>query len=216
MRFSLWSVLAIALTSKCKQEPKPPFKIVIHVEADPGIPSPKVPIFFGDVKVKETDDAGNAALDIARPDGESVTLDVKCPVDTTVAAPILVVIRRTDNGKPVEYKAQCKPLTRSLVVAVRAEAGPAGNTANLPVMYLGKVVARTDAAGAAHFGLRLRMGESFQVSLDTSANERLKPRDPSTSFVVESDDEVKIFNAKFTEDKKKIYIAPKKIGPKPF
>lgn len=216
MRFSLWSILALALTSKCKQEPKPPFKIVIHVEADPGVPSPKVPIFFGDTKIKETDDAGNAALDITRPDGESVTLDVKCPADTTVAAPILVVIRRTDNGKPVEYKAQCRPLTRSLVVAVRADAGPQGNTANLPVMYLGKVVARTDSAGAAHFGLRLRMGESFQVSLDTSSNERLKPKDPITSFVVEADDEVKIFNAKFTEDKKKVFIAPKKVGPRPF
>lgn len=216
MRFSLWSVLALALTSKCKQEPKPPFKIVIHVEGDPGIPSPKVPIFFGEVKVKETDDAGNAALDIARADGESVTLDVKCPADTTVAQPILVVIRRTDNGKPVEYKAQCRPLTRSIVVAVRADAGPQGGTANLPVMYLGKMVARTDAAGAAHFGLRLKMGESFQVSLDTSSNERLKPKDPITSFVVEADDEVKIFNAKFTEDKKKVYVPPKKVGPKPF
>jgi hypothetical protein len=86
----------------------------------------------------------------------------------------------------------CEPALRNVVVAVRAE-----NGADLPVKYLGREVARTDAAGAAHFLLRVEPGVQVEVGLDTHDKRWLLPRDPVAHFLARSEDDVFVFDQPF-------------------
>jgi hypothetical protein len=114
-------------------------------------------------------------------------------------------IARSGGGLPV-FKVSCPPMQRHVVVAIKAENGP-----NLPVLYLGRIVARTDQSGAAHFSLEAPPGGQFQVTLDTTAKEnaRLKPPSPSKPFTVGNGDDILVFEQKFDVEKKKVHAAPK-------
>jgi hypothetical protein len=65
----------------------------------------------------------------------------------------------------------------------------------LPVKYLGREVAHTDAAGAAHFVLRAAPEDVLEIQLDTSAHPELRPRQPSARFRVAARDEIFVFNS---------------------
>ena len=52
------------------------------------------------------------------------------------------------------------------------------------MLFLGREVARTDASGAAHVLLKLKSDEAFDLVLGTEGNDRLRPQNPSASFVV--------------------------------
>ena len=96
-----------------------------------------------------------------------------------------------------EYDVACPPLLREVVVAVRTENGP-----NLPVMYLGREITRTDESGAAHVLLSVAPSEPVEIVLDTNslAGQRLHPKNPALSFVVPPHDDVVLFDQRFTVD----------------
>jgi hypothetical protein len=97
-----------------------------------------------------------------------------------------------------------------MVVAVRADNGP-----NLPLMYLGKELTRTDGAGAATLLFQLRPGEQFELSFDTNekGSERIRPQNPAQNFVMRTSDDVVMLDQKFTWLAKPThYVAP---PPKP-
>jgi hypothetical protein len=174
----------------------PPQEIVLRVEADPGKPIKGADLFFSGQKIATTDDSGMGKLRLTGKDGETFDVVVKCPEGfTSPSRPVSVVLRRLADGKRPEYAALCPPTTRLVVVAVRAEGGP-----NLPVMYLGREVARTDTSGAAHVLLRLRPDEQFDLVIDTTekGNERLRPQNPQNAFFVKQKDDVFTFDQKFT------------------
>jgi hypothetical protein len=98
---------------------------------------------------------------------------------------------------------------RSVVVGITADKGP-----NLPVLYLGSEVARTDASGAAHVLLRVPPGEQFTLILQTTGKgaERLRPRNPVATFTVGDRDEVFAYDPHLTVERKRMIVAP---GPHP-
>ena len=199
MRRLAFAVTATALAS-CSvfdPPPTPPQQVLVRVEADPGKPIKGADLFFNGQRISTTDETGLGKLRLTGKDGESFDLVVKCPEGfISPNKPISVTLRRlAEKGKKPEYAALCPPTTRMIVVAVRAEGGP-----NLPVTYLGREVARTDASGAAHVLLRLRPDEQFDLVLDTSekGNERLRPQSPQSAFYVKHKDDVFTFDQKFT------------------
>jgi hypothetical protein len=145
-------------------------------------------------------------------EGEAVDLTIRCPqnFDSPKRPVSVTLVRFVDIQKVPEYQANCAALQRNVVVAVRAV-----NGANLPVKFLGREVARTDQAGAAHFELTVRPDEAFVVTLDTTekGSERMKPQNPSRSFNVPAQEEIALFNQTFQIEKKPqvFYSAPK--GP---
>ena len=175
----------------------PPQEVLIRVEADPGKPIKGADLFFNGQKIASTDDTGLGKLRLTGKDGETFDVVVKCPEGyVSPNRAVSVMLRRlAEPGKKPEYAALCPPTTRLIVVAVRAEGGP-----NLPVMYLGREVARTDPSGAAHVLLRLRPDEQFDLLLDTNekGNERLRPQNPRTAFFVKQKDDVFTFDQKFS------------------
>jgi hypothetical protein len=117
--------------------------------------------------------------------------------------------RFADKSKVPEYTVACPPMLRRVVVAVKAENGP-----NLPVVYLNKVITRTDVSGAAHFALEVAPNTQFQVTLDTAENSRLKPISPSKPFTVPSHDDILVFDQKFDLEKVRVIAAPRPNIPK--
>jgi len=169
----------------------------VQIESDPGKPLAGVPIALDGSVLGRSDARGHARLVLNGSPGDVVELSVSCPAGHRAAGkPLSVVLRAlAEPGQVPQYRALCAPLVRSLVVAVRAERG-----GNLPVKYLGREVARTDAAGAAHALLEVEPDQPVSVVLDTSAPEhaQLRPQNPELKLVMPARDELALFEQTFT------------------
>ncbi len=215
------TLAAISLTtvSACnllKPPPPKPFEAQVRVFSDPGQPLKGAEVYYKQKRVGVSDEAGVVNFRLKGAEGQVYDLSVKCPVGfQTPAKPLSVTLRKMAPGsaKP-EYQVDCPPVTRHIVVAVRAESGP-----NLPVMYLGKEIVRTDQSGAAHLLLNVPPNQSFRLQLGTDGEDAkdLRPQNPSASFEVKSEDAVLIFDQQFKVERKRVYrrAAAKPTGPRP-
>lgn len=188
--------------------PPPPFKVAFAVEGDPGQPITGAVVTRSDKTVATTGPDGRAELTLNGADGETVDASIKCPDGhTSPTHPISIRLARTKDGRPPVFKVSCPPTQRHVVVAVKAE-----NGANLPVVYLGKVITRTDASGAAHFAIEAPPGGQFMVMLDTGDDKRISPANPSKPFTVGRTDDIFVFEQKFEIEKKKVRVVKTKLA----
>lgn len=185
----------------------------MRVESDPGLPVAGATVWRAQKPVATTGPDGRAMLSLPGADGELADVTVQCP-ETLVSPPKPLSVRLArlaDPNRVPEYQVACPPRVRRVVVAVRADNGP-----NLPVVYLNRTVARTDASGAAHFALEAAPGTQLQVTLDTTekGNERLRPQSPMRPFTVAQADEILLFEQRFEVEKKPVYRAPPRAVPR--
>lgn len=210
---ALTALLTLAASS-CKNldpPPPPPFQIFIRIESDPGRPVAGATVTRNTKTLGTTGPDGRTMLTLTGAEGETVDVAVKCP-DAFTSPQKLTTVRLTrfaDKSKVPEYTVACPPMLRRVVVAVKAENGP-----NLPVVYLNKVITRTDVSGAAHFALEVAPNTQFQVTLDTAENGRLKPVSPSKPFTVPSHDDILVFDQKFDVEKVRVFAAPRPNIPR--
>ena len=202
LRDGLVLALGVALScAGCKRPldlPPPVFEIALKVQSDPNRPLSGARVFHRNRELATTGPDGRARLTLPGRDGELTELSVKCPSNHRQPSPLPVSLHRFEGGKTAEYDVSCPPLVRRAVVGIRAENGP-----NLPVTFLGSVVARTDAHGAAHFSLDVKPGETFEVQLKTDAQPKLVPQNPSRAFVMPAHDDLLVFTQTFGAEKKK-------------
>ncbi len=213
------SLVAIGLSAGCKSfsslsldpPPPPPFRVAVVVEGDPGRPIAGATVQRSTKVLATTGADGRAELSLKGDDGEIIDADVKCPEGfQSPQKPLSVRLARLSEGsRAPEFRIACPPTMRHLVLAIKAENGP-----NLPVTYLGKVVAKTDASGAAHVAIDLPPGTGFNVGLDTSDATKLKPQNPSKPFTVGQTDDIFVWEQKFDVEKKKIVVVKPHV-PKP-
>lgn len=144
-----------------------------------------------------TDEAGSARLQLAGIEGTKTPLAVRCPPGyRQPAAPIPVLLKTLALGSRLpEYSASCAPERRRIVVAVRAENGAA-----LPILYLGREIARTDSLGTGHVLLELEPRSQVELTLATDAGDsaRLRPKNPSLKVIVGDRDEIFSFAPRFS------------------
>jgi hypothetical protein len=210
--------LALFIVAGCDiLKPPPPkaFEARLKVFGDPGDPLQGADVFYRQKKIGTTDAAGTVSFRLKGAEGEVYDLMVKCPTGyTSPQKPIRIVLRKSaDLSKRAEYQADCPKSTRSVVVAVRADAGP-----NLPVLYLGREVAKTDASGAAHVLLDVPPHQTFQLQLSTDGDDAkdLRPPNPTSVFEVTDQDAVFVFHQQFKLEKKRVIRGPAKPrGPRP-
>ena len=203
---------AAAVTSSgCKDlepPPAPPFQIFIRVDSDPGHAVANATVSRNNKVLATTTAEGRAMLTIAGAEGETTDVMVKCP-DNFMSPTKPTSIRLTrfaDKSKVPEYTVSCPPMLRRVVVAVKADNGP-----NLPVVYLNRVITRTDTSGAAHFALEVAPGAQFQVALDTGEQPRLKPPTPSKPFTVGTHDDILVWEQKFELEKQRVVVVKPNI-----
>jgi hypothetical protein len=196
------------------EDPKPePFEFQMYVMSDPGVPIPGAQVIVGGSAQNLTDAAGNARIVSYGREGDRIDVLVKCPEDyESPEAPLSIGLRRLAKGSPVpHFEVRCPPTRRTTVVGFRVENGP-----NLPVQYLGRTVARTDASGAAVFALRLKPAEQVEISLDTSdAPEGIRPQNPPFTFVAKAVDDFIVFDQTFILPAIKHHTGPVIHGPTP-
>ena len=210
--FTSASILPITGCKSIEAPPPPPQVISVRVTSDPGRPVIDAALLFDGKKVAMTGADGVGVIKLVGKDGETFRVTVSCPEGfESPAQPVQVMLKRlTDTTKTPEYAVSCPPKTRSIVVAVRTE-----NGVNLPVMYLGREVARTDSSGSAHVLLKLEPGEQFALTLATGDDKLINPQNPVASFVVSNQDAVVRFDQPFKLPPKPVYRAgPRQVGPR--
>jgi hypothetical protein len=210
--FMLGAALS-AMACEGASERAPAFEISLLVESDPGVPVSGASVASRGKTLATSQDDGRLRLALNGVEGQIVSLDVDCPDGyRPPAEPItLSLLRLTGGATAPEYRARCAPLSRPVVIAVRAD-----NGSDLPVVYMGREVARTDGSGAAHVLLDLAPGSAFRLTLDTSANDELRPRSPSETFRVPDRNGVQVFEREFQVSKKpKPVRRRKKSAPGP-
>jgi len=193
--------------------PDAPFRVSVFVVSDPDHPLAGAKVMFRDRAIATSDASGLAKVEVAGTEGESVALGIRCPEGHDAPdKPIMVGLRRMAVGSPPpRFEVRCVPSLRTVVVALRTDRGP-----NLQVMQLGKPIARTSQDGMAHFVMHLRPTEQVTLVLDTSdsANEALRPRSPSLSFVAKEQDELVLLDQKFKIERKPVVVARPRPAPK--
>jgi hypothetical protein len=208
-------LLVLPACDMLKPPPPKPFDARVKVFSDPGQPLKGAEVWYKQKKIGVTDDVGVVNFRLKGAEGEIYDLTVRCPTGyTSPAKPVSVTLRKTADPKMrPEYEVECPKSTRSVVVAVRADSGP-----NLPVLFLGREVARTDASGAAHVALEVPPNQMFslQISTDGADAKDLRPQNPTSTFEVKQADDVFVFDEKFKVEKKRVYRGKAKpSGPKP-
>jgi hypothetical protein len=185
----------LALVAGCLPEPeRPPFEFVVRVESDPREPLAGALVRHAGVDLGVSSPSGALRVRARGQEGERLTLNITCPAGfRSPERPTTVTLRRAaETARRAEYLVACPPEKRKVVIAVRATHG-----ANLPVKVLEREVARTDASGAAHVVLAGSPEETLELTLDTSAEPRLRPKSPSARFAVGTRDEIVVYNQSF-------------------
>jgi hypothetical protein len=210
LRIGFLAVAACTSAASCKTEPPPSshYAFLVHVVSDPGKALAGATVTSGGKVLGTSGADGLVRLEAGGTEGTRLSLQVTCPEGHKAPAEPLSIVLRTvsEREKRPEYPVACTPMNRSVVVAVRADGGP-----NLPVLYLGHEVARTDESGAAHVKLDVAPGETLEIVLDTSAVPGLRPSSPSARFRIGNQDEVFVMNQTFEAPKHK--VAKKKPPP---
>ena len=186
------------------------YALSIHVESDPGHALAGAEVRLGAKQIGTSGPSGVVKVVAHGTEGDVLSFDVACPEGyQSPSRPLSVVLRRlSGKGGAPEYVVPCRPTARTLVIAVRAEHGP-----DLPVVYLGREVARTDRSGAAHVSLVSPPEESVELVLDTGNAPRLRPHSPSARFRVGDADDIVVLDESFQlEDAPRVVHAVRK-GP---
>lgn len=202
--------------SKAEDPAKLGFTTDVVVSSDPGHGVEGVRLSIGDRELATTDAEGRARVSLQGAEGDSVAIAVVCPGGfQSPAEPITVSLRRLSSGsRAPSFAARCAPLTRTVVVGIRTENGP-----DLPVLYLGKEVGRTDASGAAHVVLTVKANEQITLALDTKAGDgkraKLRPESPTLTFIAKDKDDFVTLEQKFELERAPVRrrSAPRNTGP---
>ena len=171
----------------------------VRVESDPGVPLADVPLMYDGKTLVKTAGNGRATVRMSGKDGDVFHFAVVCPEGFVAASSVDfdVLVRRGENQAHVpEFATRCARALRRAVVAVRANHGP-----NLPVVYLGREVARTDASGAATVMLDVKPGSDVELLLDTRAAKKVHPQNPVLAFKSQDHDDFVLLDQTFIVDK---------------
>ncbi|APS00519.1 hypothetical protein BCY86_07405 [Pajaroellobacter abortibovis] len=209
------SILPSFLTGCLSLEPAPPppHVIAIYVTSDPGIPVAGADLLLQGKPIAKTDAKGIAKLALRGTEGQNVDIQISCPASfTSPTQPLQITLfRLIDPLKIPQYDARCLPRKRTIVVIVRAENGP-----NLPILHLNREIGRTDTNGVNHVLVRMKPNDEFLLTLSTQekGNEGLHPQNPKATFRVKDQDDIFVFDVKFTTSPAPRHHVHRKKAPK--
>jgi hypothetical protein len=195
---------ALALSSAmvaCTPPPPAPVNVAVRVVADTGAPVERARLLSGSATVALTDATGVAHIAVNGLEGQTFQVDVKCPAGfRSPVEPLLVRRFNIAATTDPEYRVSCQSTRHSMVIVVRADGGP-----DLPVIYLGKEIARTDSSGAASVMMEMDVHDRVELTLSTAGKEKEKihPQNPVAVFEMADHEDVQVFAVAFTRDKKK-------------
>jgi hypothetical protein len=201
------SGLTLSALACNEQAPVKSYDLAVRVEADAGQPLAGAKLLHAGQTLGSTNEDGRVVIRATGNEGERVELEIACPEGfKSPEAPLAVTLRR--GAERPEYFAACPPLSRKLVVAARLEHG-----AGLPIRYLGREVARSDASGIAHLVLEAESDKAVELTVDTSEQPQLRPKSPTARFRVADRDEIVVLEQAFQAPRKPAVRAQRASGP---
>jgi len=186
------------------------YELVVRVESDPGSPLAGARLLHSGRELGVADADGRVAVRAMGSEGERIDLEVACPTGFhSPESALSVTLRRAaGSGERPEYFVACPPLTRKLVIAARLERGK-----NLPIRYLGREIARSDADGVAHLLVEGESDKTVELTVDTSEQPELRPKSPSARFKIGARDDVVVLDQSFQTTKKPVLHSQRPRGP---
>jgi len=210
-------VFALLLVCACGAPDPLTFVAHFSVTADEKTPIAGAQIGARGKAAGSTDAAGGLSIRLRGFEGDRVAIRLVCPGGYAATPADSTLILRSVQGlggeerKPIDHALSCQPTKRDAVVLVHVS----GALTSLPVKIDGAVVGQTDSLGFGHFHLRTDPGSRFEVSLDTSSNEKLMPQNPLQVFEVDKRDDLFVFDRAFKlPPKPKAKRKPSKPKPK--
>ena len=175
-------VLGVAGATGCGQSSASRQLVVLDfaVESDPGAPLAGVSIAVDGKPVGQSGATGSLRATISATLGQRIRIEHDCPQgyrDPSEPKMIRLGHYRSIGGHsppPIQLAIRCPPTNRLAVIVVRAD-----NGADLAVLLNERFMARTNAAGVAHFSTSAPPGTELRVTLDTSEQPSLVPRSPT-------------------------------------
>lgn len=207
------AALCLLAASGCNQDvaQNASYAVLVRALDDLGRPLADVQLSAAGQALGATDAQGQRALSLPGVEGQRVDLVASCPQHYVGPrerpAFLLKRIRNLQGNlsdQPIEVNLTCDATNHIALVAVQtAQAG-------LPIMLRGQVVAQTSEAGTAHVMLREPVGNSFQLTLDTSTKPDLRPESPTRMFTVTHQDAFAVWDQAFEQEKKAPSSAPRR------
>jgi len=207
-------LLLLCLLTGCAnigREPKPTrYEFVVHVESDPSHPLAGARLLHGGRELGVSANDGHITVRATGSEGERIELEVACPTGfRSPEAALRVTLRHAvGTSERPEYFTACPPLTRKLVVAARLEHG-----ANLPIRYLGRELARSDSDGVAHLLVEGETDKTVELTVDTSEQPQLRPKNPTARFRIGNRDDIVVLAQTFQSSKKPVAHRHRPSGP---
>lgn len=195
-------LLALIVAAGCGANQAPTlYPITLRVVSD-NRPMPGAAILLRDRELGRTDANGAFQMQTQGVEGTAVELSVRCPDGfVSPAQPVPVVLRstvaldRAQRGSGIETTAQCPPSQRIAAIVVRTP-----NRGNLPILYNGREITRTDLQGVAHMIFRVAPRETVQLRINTDAYPLLVPRNPLLTVTTREGDDVYVASQSFEEE----------------
>jgi hypothetical protein len=184
--------------------PLGPQTILVRVSAGEGVPLEGITVRPSSGEGGVTDATGLARIAIAGAEGTKVDLSIACPEGYAAPASVTHVTVRRASRAP-ELAIPCKPYEHAVLIAFKTV-----GAANVPILYLGREIARTDDAGFALVELEPKVGETLEFTLDTSDPDQkwLRPQNPQRTVLVPDGEETFTIEQKFINDQPKAKRAP--------
>lgn len=169
------------------------YPFALRAESDPGEPLAGVQLLRAGKVLATSDINGSASFALAGEEGGHETLEASCPAGTTVfEKELTTTLRAYQSGRSPELLVRCSPNERELTVVALFEHG-----ANLPIRHRLKTLAVTDQDGVAHFSLRAKPGETFELVISTDDQPGLRPANPGASLTVGGRDDAQLLDRRF-------------------
>lgn len=198
---SLGPALAVALAAGCSSQQAPTlFSVTLRVMTDTR-PMPGAQVVIRDRPQGTTDAQGSFRMRMSGTEGAVVEVTVRCPEGfqspaEAVRVPLrsAVSLDRSAHAAGIEATVQCPPDQRVAAVIVRTP-----NRANLPVVYQGREVTRTDLQGVAHMIFKVRPRDVLAFRIDTTGQPLLRPASPTFTVATRDGDDVYVSTLNFEE-----------------
>lgn len=209
--------LAMLGAASCAEAAPTVHEVQVSVTSDGTSPVAGAQIRVRGQHVGTTNALGRATLSVPGKAGEALRVALSCPdgyLEPASESPLQLAAAGAPSAEAaLTLGLTCELQLREAVVLVHAAGG--ATSMALPVKVDGVRVGQTDALGFAHVHVRAAPNSEFEVSLDTSANERLSPVNPAQRFRLERHDELFVLDATFREAKARNRRGAKRRTPKP-
>ena len=178
------------------------YPVLVHAYDDGSNPLPGVQIAGLGRELGATEESGDRLMTLQGTEGQRISLSATCPAGYAGPReqPVLLLKRvqslQAPGIQPIEVSLTCDAKEHISIVAIKT--GRAG----IPINLRGQAVALTSSSGSAHVMLREPVGTTFQLTLDTSAAEDLRPESPTRMFTIGQRDAFTVWDQPFAQEKK--------------